>query len=321
MTTIHHLRSLQALEAAMRLGSLRAAADELGVTAAAAGQRIKALEDYLGVDLMARGRSGLRPSPQLGQAMPDLTAAFRALDRVADVLELQRVQEIHIAAPQDFVDLWLEPRLARYRAQRPNLQFCINGEGDAPHRLGRIDCGVSFGPVTAKSGHLLFHDYLVPIGSQDTVARVACLPARRRLEGFPLLHLDFYRNDPSALNWPNWVAAHQHTRNAPTRGIRFQRIAPGIDAVLSNAGFMICGIALVYERIDDKSLRLPFGLRAGAATSHAFQARFREDADLRPPLRAFREWLLEQAGQTSDWLHRKTAGARTSPNRRARVSL
>lgn len=315
MTSIRHLKSLQALEAAMRLGSLRAAAEELGVTAAAAGQRIKTLEDYLGVDLIARGRSGLRPSPELDLAMSDLSAAFRALDRVADTLELQRVQEIHLAAPQDFVDLWLQPRLTAYRAERANLRFCINGEGDAPHRLGRIDCEISFGPVAAKSGDLLFHDYLAPIGSPETVGRVARLPARRRLEGFPLLHLDFYRDDPGALNWPGWVAAHRHSREAPTRGIRFQRIATGLDAVLGNAGFMICGVALVHERIDDETLRLPFGLRAGAATSHAFQARFREAANLRPQLRAFRHWLLDQAAMTNDWLQRRTV--RASATRRA----
>lgn len=287
------------------MGSLRDAAEEIGVTAAAIGQRIKGLEDYLGVDLMARGRSGLRPTPELSEALPHLADAFRALDRVAKTLELQRVQEIHIAAPQDFVDLWLQPRLQSYRAERPNLRFCINGEGDVPHRLGRSDCEVSFGPITDTSGELLFRDYLTPIGSTENVARVSRIPVKHRLEGFPLLHLDFYKNDASALNWPAWVALHKHTRSAPTRGIRFQRIAAGLDAVRSNAGFMIGGIALVRESIEDQSLRLPFGLRVGAWTSHAFQVRFRTETLARPQLRAFRRWLLDEASQTDQWLRRK----------------
>ena len=60
-----HLKSLQALELAARLGSLRDAAGVLAITPAAVGQRVKALEDYLGRDLLVRGRSGLKPAPAL----------------------------------------------------------------------------------------------------------------------------------------------------------------------------------------------------------------------------------------------------------------
>jgi len=50
MTSVTHLKSLQALELAVREGSLTAAAVKLGITPAAVGQRIRSLEDYLGVD-------------------------------------------------------------------------------------------------------------------------------------------------------------------------------------------------------------------------------------------------------------------------------
>jgi LysR family glycine cleavage system transcriptional activator len=49
-----HLKSLQALEFALELGSLRAAGSVPRNTPAAVGQRIKALEDHLGVELMVR---------------------------------------------------------------------------------------------------------------------------------------------------------------------------------------------------------------------------------------------------------------------------
>jgi len=300
MKSVHHLRALQALEAAMRLGSLSQAAAEIGVTSAAIGQRVKALEDYIGLDLMARGRSGLRATPELAAALPDLSAAFRSLERACDLLDLQRAQDIHIAAPQDFVDLWLGPRLARFRQDRPNLRFCINGEGDAPYRPGRTDCLISFGPITPASGDTLFKDYLVPVGSPENVARLARTPSRRKLEGFPLLHLDFYGEDPEALNWPQWVAIHRHRRSAPARGMRFRRITAGLDAVRSSAGFMICGTALLQDMLADGALRYPFGAGAGRMTSYAFQARFRDDP--RPQFRAFRKWILDEAALTARWL-------------------
>ena len=111
-----HLRSLQALELALRSGSLKAAAAQLAITPAAVGQRLKALEDYLGVDLVVRGRSGLQPTPELSGALPHLHAAFRELAQAADLLELQRGQQIRIAAASDVADLWLAPRLPTFRA-------------------------------------------------------------------------------------------------------------------------------------------------------------------------------------------------------------
>src|SRR5689334_20849627 len=104
-----YLRSLQALELAVREGSFTGASSALGITAAAVGQRVKALEDYLGVELLVRGRSGIRPAPGLISALPHLRKAFEELDAAAQELELQRGHELHIAAASDFVELWLKP--------------------------------------------------------------------------------------------------------------------------------------------------------------------------------------------------------------------
>src|SRR5882724_6565399 len=128
MTGPSHLRSLQALDLALRTGSLKGAAELLAITPAAVGQRIKALESYLGFELLTRGRSGLRPTPELAAAVEPLAAAFDKLTTVGKMLDFQRSNEIHIAATPDFVDLWLTPRLQRFRAHQPNTLFCINGD-------------------------------------------------------------------------------------------------------------------------------------------------------------------------------------------------
>src|SRR4029077_3145735 len=106
---LSHLKALQALELALRLGSLQAAGSALWITPAAVGQRIKTLEDYLGVDLVVRGRSGLRPAPALSKALPHLSRAFVELAGAAEALEFQRVNEIQIAADTDWAELWLKP--------------------------------------------------------------------------------------------------------------------------------------------------------------------------------------------------------------------
>jgi len=314
VVAVSHLKSLQALEAAIRLGSLKKAADALVITPAAVGQRVKALENYLGVDLLVRGRSGLRATPELATALGPLSAAFKELSHVADLLNLQRRDEIHVVAPSDFADLWLRPRLELFRRPHSNVSFCVNGEGDAPHRLGRVDCEVAFGPIGPdREVELLFQDFLIPVCSPEVAGRIAKLPPKKtRLEGFPLLHLDFYKNDSTAPRWPSWIAARKFKRTAPNRGIRFQRIALGLEAVLSNSGLMICGLALTRELIESRRLVLPFPLSTGAMTQHAFQARFHGDLQNWPQLKRFKNWLLEESAATRGWLTRASSRKRVT---------
>jgi LysR family transcriptional regulator, glycine cleavage system transcriptional activator len=302
-----HLRSLQALELALRTGSLKGAAERLAITPAAAGQRVKALEDYLGIALLVRGRSGLQATPALAGAMPHLEAAFRELRSVTELLDLQRGQEFHIAAAPDFADLWLQQRLPAFAAAHPNIRFSVNGEGTAPLRVGRIDCEITFGTANSpqrddRKADRLFGDFVLPISSPEIDARVAGRPEQERLEGFALFHVDFYKDDPLAPKWPQWVAAQGHRRTSPERGIRFTRVAQAIETVAEGSGFAMCGIALARGRLEAGDVSLPFPLATGCWTSHAFQARFRVDALLRPQVRRFRQWLLEEAKATEDWL-------------------
>lgn len=290
----------------MRLGSLKDAAAALSITPAAAGQRVKALEEYLGIDLLVRSRSGLRPTPALAAAMEQLSDAFRRLSVVAETLEMHRGHEIHIAATSDFVDLWLKPRLALFRSLHPNILFCINGEGDVPIRLGEVDCQIVFGPTSDRAHcDTLFRDFALPISSPENTARIAKLRKRDRLEGFPLLHLDFYKDDPVVPDWSEWVQANGLRRTAPNRGIRFQRIASALDAVLANAGLTICGLALISEAVEDGRVSLPFPTKTGVMTAHTFNARFRQDSLSRPQVKRFRAWLTEQSAKTSAWLTRR----------------
>ncbi len=314
---LSHLKSLQALELALRVGSFQAAGRALWITPAAIGQRIKALEDYLGLDLVVRGRSGLRPTPELSGALAHLRAAFQELDTVASMLNLQRGDEIHVAATSDFADFWLKPRIASFRTEHPHVLFCINGEGDAPLRIGQVDCEISFGPQRPNArDELLFRDFVLPISSPENTRRIANVALRDCLEGFPLLHLDFYKEDPDAPNWGTWIKTQRLKRTEPNRGMRFQRIKPALEAVRAHAGLTICGLALLGPYIDDGTLSLPFPVSSGQWTQHAFQARFGPDALLRPQVKRFREWLVDQAADTRAWLVQQVQTAKQPRKRR-----
>lgn len=308
--SLGYLKSLEALEAALRLGSLKDAATELGVTPAAVGQRVRALENHLATDLIVRGRSGISPTPALSEAIPHLGRAFAELRSASDALNIQRSDEIHIAANSDWVQHWLAPRLPRFRRDYPNIRFCINGEGDAPTRIGQSDIEVTFAARADGAQYdLLFPDYLVPIASPENEERVKRQKKPLSLDGLPLLHLDFYKDDPDAMDWPAWIKRYGYRTDAPSTGIRFQRLTDGLEAIYSSAGFLICGLALLKDCIEDRSIRMPYPIEYGGWTSFAYRARFK-NAIQRGPLREFRNWMQQEAKATSAWIEERAGSVK-----------
>lgn len=301
MVATTHLRALQALELAIRKGSLKAAAGELSITPAAVGQRIRSLEEYLGLDLLVRGRSGIRPTRDLEAAIAHLKAAFRELETASRILDFQRVNEVHITADSDWADLWLKPRLPQFLKDNPNTLFCINGVGDVPVRLGSADCEVWFGKP-ADDADTLFYDYLLPVSSPENSERVLAQPDGEMLEGFPLLHLDCYTVDTGDIGWIEWVNAFGQRQTAPGRGIRYKRVMHALEAVYANAGLLVAGFGLVKPQLDQGSLSLPFPIEHGSWSRNAYCARFRANALRRLKIQQFREWLLAAARHTGDEL-------------------
>ena len=300
MSAVTHLRALQALELAIREGSLKAAASHLSITPAALGQRIRALEDYLGFDLLVRGRSGIRPTPELEAAIAHLRAGFRELETVTDILDFQRVNEIHITADPDWAELWLKPRLPAFQKDQPSTLFCINGVGDVPVRLGDADCEVFFSDEEG-SGEVLFHDYMLPVSSPENTRRVLANPDVM-LEGFPLLHLDSYTADGSGIGWPEWIGKYGYRQTAPGLGIRYRRVTHALEAVYADSGFIVCGLALVKPKVDEGMLELPFPVKEGEWSHNPYRLSFRQGATRRDPTERFRTWLIEEAAKTREEL-------------------
>lgn len=303
MVVSSHLKALQALELAARLGSFREAGRKLTITPAAVGQRVKALEDYLGMELLFRERGGVRATPELLAALPHLSRAFAALEEASTQLDVQRGHELHIACASDVAELWLKPRFARFRADHPRLTARINGEGDAPIRMGRVDCEITFQEVSDDAlTDLLFHDFVLPLTSKENQERTSLVTASDWLEGFPLLHVDFYKDDPAGLTWKSWIIANGASRTNPERGMRFGRIARAMDAVRANAGFALCGIVLLADLLEQGEVAPLYPVSTGTRSAHAFVARFRTESCSQKHIRKFRSWLNEQGRLTNDWL-------------------
>lgn len=300
MARLSHLRSLQALEAAVRCGSFTAAADELGITAAAVGQRVKALEDYLGLELLDRTRSGTRATSALDDALSALTQAFAALEHVAVTLADQRIGDVKVIAPADVIELWLMPRADQFRSNYPNIRLLVGEEGGAEAGPAGCDVRIGFGLQPSAAHDVLFHDMVVPIASRGNIERLSQADPVLRLEGFPLLHLDLYRDDPAGTSWPAWLSKNQIARNAPERGMRFHRVGAALDAVAADAGIALCGLALAADALEIGQVCLAWPPSQGQRCSLPLVANYSSQTN--PAARLFREWLLTQGVQTQAWI-------------------
>ena len=99
---------------------------------------------------------------------------------------------------------------------------------------------------------------------------------------------------------PHILTLQDGTKSAFNRGFRFRQIVAGLEAVKSDAGFMICGLAMIADQLERGELTLPFGPAKVAKTQYAFHASYKSASQNRGQVRRFREWLLEYASQTRD---------------------
>lgn len=125
-----HLNGLKALEAVGRLGSLQAAAEELGVTAGAVSQHLIRAEDQLGRPVFTRTPKGLAPTAFGTRLLARLTAGFRTLDEALAIADDDREKALTVSVAPVLAAKWLVPRLARFRAAHPDIRIRIDATTD-----------------------------------------------------------------------------------------------------------------------------------------------------------------------------------------------
>lgn len=295
MAATTHLKSLQALEMATRVGSLKSAAECLGITPAAVGQRIRAIELYLGTDLLLRGRSGLQPTAALEQALPDLRQAFLALERVTQTLDFQRIQEIHIVADPDWAELWLAPRIDAFQQANPSILFCINGAGDVPLRLGVPDFRITYGP---EPGEPILRDVFLPMTGPDNTRRIANLDPVLKMDGMPLLHIKEQRDGVIYPGWVEWFEKFGHRQSGRDRGVHYPNTRLALQAARQDVGFLVCGLSLILQDLEAGAVVLPFPISQHIPAPHPYRMKIRSGAESRPQIQRFADWLRRAARDT-----------------------
>lgn len=154
---MRHLQVLKYIEKIARTGSLRSAAEELGITASALNRRILGIEAELGVEIFERHPAGLRPNIAgeilLKYIRDQIADMDRVKSRIAD-LSGMRAGHINIAATREVVAYFLPALIKRHLADFPAVTFGVNlherGEAEASLLDNVNDIAIVFEPIHLK---------------------------------------------------------------------------------------------------------------------------------------------------------------------------
>ena len=127
------LRTVDYFLTAVARGSLRAAAQELGVTQPALTKAIRRLEDSFGAPLFDRRARGVAPTvygTALLRHAKDVKAALQAAREEVDALRSGGAGLVKIGAGPSWQDAVLPDAIAELRTSRPGVRIHVTGGGD-----------------------------------------------------------------------------------------------------------------------------------------------------------------------------------------------
>ncbi|WP_170559185.1 LysR family transcriptional regulator [Ruegeria atlantica] len=235
------LNALRAFEAAARLGSFVAAAEELSVTPGAISQHIKTVEAWSDVPLFRRNAQGVELTAAGRELAGEFTMAFDQLAAATRKLRnLSPSVEIHIAALPSVAQLWLPTRLGRIRKNRPNMKFSVTAM-ETPPRLSRelFDLSVFIDEPDGSANQVVVEkDLIFPVCAPE-------LAGNFDLESVPLLHDQTWQDD-----WQRWSNATGAYVSDPTKGPKYSLYGLAVEEAKSGAGALMahgCLIAPVLK--------------------------------------------------------------------------
>ena len=286
---------LRAFAEVGRHGSVKVAAERMGVTSGAISQQIKLLEARIGVILFTRERHGVRLTEAGAQVHPGPLRAFDQIEAALAALEATRSRPaLTINTLPSFAASWLVPRLGRFTERHPEIEVRVEASsGLVDLRRNRVDIAIrhGLGDYTGLDVQFLFALTLLPVTSTALLARGPAISEPIDCLAYPLLQ------DSARADWSLWLKAFG-VEDDPraTHGPSFED-----DFLLIRAAEAGQGLALirdVHARDEIAAGRLALALDRPWPTRFAYYfVTLPGAAKRRPDIAAFVAWLTEEAQQ------------------------
>lgn len=280
--------ALEAFLATARSGTLRAASDELNLSASALSRRIQNLETHVGRPLFEREHHQFRLTTAGERLLAEMEPTFDRLGLILEELRDEKQYQIIVGVPPSFATAWLMPRLQGFRKKHPEVELHLDSSGSPIAKLGlSLDAIIFF----AEKGESKIDMRELRPQRAFAVALPGLVDIRlglkQALQDHPLLlHSALAKLLPS---WLNTVGL----KKLPTKGIEYYDNGPLILSAAENG----LGIALVLEDMVNfhaatSRLVRPFGESAMSPYSYCLAVKPATGSNR--ALNWFRNWLLEE---------------------------
>ncbi|MDG4894504.1 MULTISPECIES: transcriptional regulator GcvA [unclassified Mesorhizobium] len=284
------LQAIRVFEAVARHLSFTKAAQELGMTQAAASYQIKVLEERVGAPLFLRRpkqieltEPGQRLAPAVSEAFSILGQAYAAARGGADGL-------LCVTTVLTFASNWLAQHLGSFQLAHPALAVRL----DTSARLtdfAREDVDLAIRSGAGKwpglEAHKLLDADFTPMLSPKLAASIGGVKEPADLLRLPIL-------DPGDIWWSQWFEAAGVTGHdlAKRPGSSMGAQAYEANAAMAGHGVAILTRALFKNEIADGRLIQPFDLVGD--DGHAYWLVYPTARRNVPKIRAFRDWILAE---------------------------
>lgn len=288
MRRLPPLTAVEAFVQVARLGSVKAAAEELALSSPALSRRVQALERFLGRDLFERRHQAMLLNADgetlLGRVAPALEALAKAIDATGGDSEILRMR---LGVLPLFASQRLMGRLPELRALHPELHIDID---TAAHSLARLGEGIDAAIVLAREiepnlyARRLDRNKVLAIGSRELLEGPDPLTDPERLRGMTIL---LHRDMPE--NFAVWREAVGQPLLEPDTVDHFDSGQLMLDAAAQGMGVAFMLDSHIADAHDERLVSL-FGIDVDSPYSYWFACR--RSSLARRPVRIFHDWLF-----------------------------
>jgi len=293
-TSFRHfsLRELRAFCIAAELGSFRAAADRLFLTASAVSHQIKNLESTLGSQLFERNKRSLDLTDVGHELLADIQPLVNDLDVVMGRHMRTTPQlRLRIFMQPFFASEWFVPRIADFRNAHPDIDITVDSSDESTEKHpsnADVSIRIFKAPPAGLTAYELFPLRWIPAGSPKLYDKIE-LRAGKVVSEFPLI---LHESRPKA--WQQW---ERSSGIALPRGAPITRMDSMIAVV--RAAERSLGAALVPVGLSDALFHgdtlVPLFEHELVTEDSYFIVCRPNDAEL-PHVAAFIHWVLQEFG-------------------------
>ncbi|MEM9637898.1 MAG: LysR substrate-binding domain-containing protein [Pseudomonadota bacterium] len=282
------ISALLAFEAVARLGSATQAAAELSLTQSAVSRQLKALEDQLGLVLLAREGRGLVLTPKGQEYVGEVRSALQRLAQAAVAAQTGADGgPLNLAILPAFGMHWLAPRLRDFARRHPEVTVNLSTRlAPFDFRTSAFDAAIHFGREDWPGVRYLplLPETVVPVCAPSLID--APLKDPQDVLTFDLLHLE-----TRPRGWARWLAA-LGCDTEPPPGMVFDQFATMAQAAIHGLGIALLPTFFAEPYLSDGQLVLASGQTSESIGSYYLV--WPQDRAEHAALRSFRDWLAGQ---------------------------